>query len=309
MKNFFFILLFSLISFNCQKEISLENGLGGTTSVLPTISTATITSITNTTAISGGNITSDGGATVTARGVCWSTSANPNVSGNHTSDGSGTGIFTSNITGLNASTIYYLRAYATNTAGTAYGNELTFTTSATAALATITTTAIALISTTTASSGGNVISDGGAAITARGICWGTTANPVATGNHTTDGTGTGTFTGAITGLTPATLYHVRAYATNSVGIAYGADISFTSSALSPDIYVVGYEESATNDVARLWKNGVATALTNGTGNGNANSVFVSGTDVYIVGEEEVGVNVIPKLWKNGVATNLSTGAM
>jgi len=96
--------------------------------LLPTITTAAVTSITTTSASSGGDVTSDGGSNVTAYGVCWSTSTNPIASGNHTTDGAGTGIFTSSITGLTASTTYYLRAYATNSMGTAYGNQDTFTT-------------------------------------------------------------------------------------------------------------------------------------------------------------------------------------
>ena len=76
----------------------------------------------------GGNVTADGGATVTARGICWSTSQNPTISGSHTTDGTGTGTFTSNMTGLEPNTTYYVRAYATNSAGTAYGDQVSFTT-------------------------------------------------------------------------------------------------------------------------------------------------------------------------------------
>ena len=92
------------------------------------ITTTAATSIAVTTATSGGNVTSDGGSTVTARGVCWGTSANPIVSGNHTTDGTGTGSFTSSLTGLSASTLYHIRAYATNGNGTFYGDDQTFTT-------------------------------------------------------------------------------------------------------------------------------------------------------------------------------------
>ncbi len=81
-----------------------------------------------TTAVSGGNVTSDGGAAVTARGVCWSTNHNPTTADSKTVDGSGTGAFTSNLNGLIAGTTYYIRAYATNSAGTAYGDEVSFTT-------------------------------------------------------------------------------------------------------------------------------------------------------------------------------------
>jgi uncharacterized protein (TIGR02145 family) len=96
--------------------------------ILPTVSTITANNLTSTSATCGGNVTSDGGATVTARGVCWSTSQNPTISGNHTTNGSGTGSFTSSLTGLSANTTYYVRAYATNSVGTAYGNEVSFTT-------------------------------------------------------------------------------------------------------------------------------------------------------------------------------------
>lgn len=92
------------------------------------ITTTAASSITGTTAVSGCNILSDGGATITARGVCWSTSANPTIADVHTTDGTGIGSFTSNITGLNMGTTYYIRAYATNSFVTAYGNEIIFIT-------------------------------------------------------------------------------------------------------------------------------------------------------------------------------------
>jgi hypothetical protein len=96
---------------------------------LPTVSTNAISNMTYTTASSGGIISSDGGAAVTSRGVCWSTSSNPTIAlSTKTIDGSGIGSFTSSITGLAASTAYYIRAYATNSEGTAYGNEVIFTT-------------------------------------------------------------------------------------------------------------------------------------------------------------------------------------
>jgi Secretion system C-terminal sorting domain len=94
---------------------------------------------------------------------------------------------------------------------------------------TVTTTAISAITTTTASSGGNVTNGGSTSVTARGVCWSTSANPTTANSKTSDGTGTGTFTSAITGLTASTAYHVRAYATNSVGTSYGSDLTFTTS--------------------------------------------------------------------------------
>ena len=99
--------------------------------MVPTIlKTVAATSIADTTASSGGNITNDGGSTVTAYGVCWATTTAPTISDSKTADGTGTGEFASAITGLTASTKYYLRAYATNAIGTAYGNTEEFTTTA-----------------------------------------------------------------------------------------------------------------------------------------------------------------------------------
>jgi hypothetical protein len=95
---------------------------------LPSLTTTSITSITETTAFSGGNISDDGGESVTARGVCWSTLTNPTVSSPHTTNGIGTGIFTSSVTPLDPNTTYYIRAYATNSIGPAYGNIRSFTT-------------------------------------------------------------------------------------------------------------------------------------------------------------------------------------
>ena len=92
------------------------------------------------------------------------------------------------------------------------------------------TTAANAITTTNAISGGNITSDGGASVTARGVCWNTSANPTTANSKTNDGIGTGAFDSHITGLTPNTVYHVRAYATNSVASGYGTEINFTSSA-------------------------------------------------------------------------------
>jgi uncharacterized protein (TIGR02145 family) len=93
---------------------------------LPSLTTSPITSITETTATSGGKITKNGGTPVTARGVCWSTSQNPTIANGKSDDGNGTGDFESNLSGLVIATNYYIRAYATNSAGTAYGNQVSF---------------------------------------------------------------------------------------------------------------------------------------------------------------------------------------
>ena len=94
----------------------------------PEVFTETISNITQTTAYGGGNIISQGISAVTARGICWNTNGNPTISDSMTVDGSGIGIFVSNLTGLSPNATYYVRAYATNSMGTAYGDDVIFTT-------------------------------------------------------------------------------------------------------------------------------------------------------------------------------------
>ena len=431
-----------------NRETCLKFCLANKMIAVPTLTTTSISALTTSSAISGGNITADGGATITARGVVWSTTTNPTIAiSTKTSNGNGTGTFTSTLTNLTPKTTYYVRAYATNTAGTGYGNEISFTTSDstnvmgipcpgtptvkdidgntyntvqigtqcwtkenlrvtkyrdgsiiplddsggtngdgtgqtwssrtsgartvnghnTANLATygymynwyavadtkglcpsgwhvpsdgewtsltnylggeslaggkmksigttywlspntgatnesgfsvlpggsrnsdgsfsnirdgaifcatiygfaynrklnfnssyvfrdgissrqdgfsircikdtisivsipiLTTTAISAIKSNSAASGGNITSDGGANITARGVVWSTSANPtIALTTKTTDGTGTDSFTSSLTNLTTKTTYYLRAYATNSAGTGYGNEITFTT---------------------------------------------------------------------------------
>ena len=92
----------------------------------------------------------------------------------------------------------------------------------------LSTTEVTDIAQTTAKSGGNIISDGGNTVTARGVCWSTNENPTIEDNITEDGTDAGSFTSSITNLEPNTTYHVRAYATNRAGTGYGSAMSFTT---------------------------------------------------------------------------------
>jgi uncharacterized protein (TIGR02145 family) len=398
---------------------------------VPTVTTTAIYSTASSSAMSGGNVISSGGVTVISKGVCWSLNANPTTADPLTIDGSGMGSFTSSLSGLSPNTTYYLRTYATNSIGTGYGNQVTFTTTpqvtdydgniyttitigtqlwmqenmktahfrdgtpianvisgtlVTAAyswigndiitkdpygalynyyaavdnhnlcptgwhvptnnewtllntflggnsmaggklkesgtvhwgspntgatneswftalpaghrmgsfgtaigtenflwsstiansttakvwgldrtsssfnettfgltdgisvrclqgeglvLPSVTTNAVSDIKATAATAGGYVNSNGGSAITARGVCWSTSPNPNVTGSHTTDGTLTGSFSSSIIGLTVGTTYYVRAYATNSVGTAYGDEVSFLSIYAMGDYYQGG----------------------------------------------------------------------
>jgi hypothetical protein len=194
--------------------------------VVPTLTTAAITLITGNSAAGGGNVTVAGGADVTARGICFGKNHNPTVSDTKTANGTGTGAFISSLASLKGHTVYYVRAYATNSAGTGYGPEVTFTTLVD--LPVVTTTAVTGITKVAAVTGGEVTYDGGGTVTARGLAWSTTANPTVAGTIIDGGTGIGVFVSNLTGLTLFTTYHVRAYATNSAGTVYGSDVQFTT---------------------------------------------------------------------------------
>jgi len=201
---------------------------------LPVVSTAPISNVTNTTALSGGDVTNDGGTPITAKGICWSTTPNAGIAlSAKTIDGTGTGPFSSNLSGLTTGATYYVRAYATNSIGTAYGNEAGFVATTQPTLAVLTTLNAVGITSSSASCGGEITSEGNVPVTVRGICWSTAANPTMADHTIPIGSGPGIFTTSITGLAQSTTYHVRAYAINSVGRAYGNDISFTTSTNVP----------------------------------------------------------------------------
>lgn len=195
-----------------------------------TISTAD--AVTSTSANVNVTISNGGSSNITAKGICWSTSPNPTISlTTKTNDGNGTTAFSSLLNSLAPGTTYYVRAYATNSSGTVYSLEITFTTGA-VVLPTLTTTTVSGLTTNSAISGGTITTDGGGSITARGVVWNTSTNPtVLLNTKTTDGTGTGNFISTIANLTTSTNYYARAYATNSVGTAYGNEITFTTKTL------------------------------------------------------------------------------
>jgi hypothetical protein len=204
---------------------------------VPTLVTTDASGITQTTVTSGGTISNDGGANVTERGIVYGTSTNPTTSNTKVTSGSGTGSFSVNVTALTPNTTYYIRSYAINSAGTGYGNNITFQTTV-PAVPSLTTRELLNITNTTATGGGSITNDGGSSITAKGICWGTSPNPTISDSKTTDGTGTTTFTSFITGLSASVTYYVRAYATNSTGTGYGNQQTFTTSSTSNTLPVV-----------------------------------------------------------------------
>jgi len=206
------------------------------TPVKPVVITSEISMITDSSASCGGDVTDDGNGKITARGSCWSTEKNPalNSSATCSSDGTGAGIFTSEMTKLISGTAYFVRAYVTNGAGTSYGEEKSFTTLVKPA---VTTSAVIYITPTTAYSGGNVTDDGGYTVTARGVCWNTLKSPgIDNGAFCyVNGSGEGSFSSFMNNLMPDTTYYVRAYATNQGGTSYGNEREFKTPFIPGDI--------------------------------------------------------------------------
>ena len=195
----------------------------------PMVSTAIANNLTSSSVVSGGSVIANGASTVSAYGVCWATTQNPTIANSKTTDGTGLGSFTSNITGLTAGTTYYVRAYATNSTATSYGNQITVATPSTVVFPSVATTAATNITATGGSTGGNVTSTGGATVTERGVCWSATnQSPTIADSRTSDGTGNGTFVSQITGIPSGWPVYARAYATNSAGTGYGSMITITT---------------------------------------------------------------------------------
>ena len=225
-----------------------SNEVTATTIGLPILSTNAVSNLTDISAISGGIITNDGGSVITARGVVWSTTQNPTISLiTKTTDGTGSGTFISKITGLSTGTKYFIKSYATNSSGTAYGNEISIQT---LSLPILTTSALSEITAITAKSGGTISSDGGSPIITRGVVWNKNINPtISLSTKSNDATGIGTFQSSILGLSSSTKYYVRAFATNAIGTAYGDEFSFTSLPFPSNLFVV---KEVTSKTGRIW---------------------------------------------------------
>jgi uncharacterized protein (TIGR02145 family) len=200
-----------------------------------TLTTLDVIDISSTTATTGGEITDDGGSPVTARGVVWGTSENPTLESNlgQTSNGTGTGSFTSNLTGLTPGVTYYVRAYATNSVRTSFGNQISYSTAT--SLPQVSTEAAHSITSRSAVVGGSITNNGGGTIIDKGIVWDFQENPlvgVAQGQVSL-GVGIEPYEITMDNLTRATTYYARAYAINSVGIGYGQQLTIRTPAELP----------------------------------------------------------------------------
>jgi uncharacterized protein (TIGR02145 family) len=198
--------------------------------VLPTLTTGEATLITSDSALVTGNILTHGGAEILERGIVWGTSENPtlDINSGFTTGGAGIGEFSAYLSGLTPSTQYFARAYATNSAGTAYGNQVSFTTLQLVMVPTVITAPVTSITHVSAQGGGEVTEGGGATVTDRGVVYSTMPNPTLADSIVYSRRGLGAYVSRMTGLMPLTEYYVRAFATNSAGTAYGEQMLFTT---------------------------------------------------------------------------------
>lgn len=245
-----FLVALTMILFSCKPEVEK-----------PTVVTKSVGEVTKTSAKVVGQVAADGGADVTERGVCWSTDGIPTILDFRVKDTEGgLGSYEIAFTDLVPNTQYYVRAYATNEAGTGYGDEKTFVTvdpegpenpenpeqpeqpenpenpeepevpeQPEEGAPVVTTAEVTDIKLFSAVCGGEVVSNGGSVVVARGVCWSIEQNPTIEDSHTTDGVSTGIYTSSLTELNYGTTYYVRAYAINANGItAYGEERIFTT---------------------------------------------------------------------------------
>ncbi len=206
---------------------------------LPKLHTTQAHTITPSTAIAGGIVVDNGKAPVTARGVCWSTEPNPTTNDSKTDNLDLNGdTFSVMLQGLALTGTYYYRAYATNSAGTAYGEQYSFATIAFPP--NVATSGSSSVITTAAVAHGTIVSNGGDAISEYGFCYSTDTLPTYNDSYIQAyNINGGVFSKQITQLLPGTTYHYRAYAINSTGIAYGADFTFTTLTDKPWVATAG----------------------------------------------------------------------
>jgi len=220
----------------------------------PTVMTTGVADVSYLSATVNGSVVYIGGAPVAAKGFCYDTVMHPTVESATVSCGSGSGSFSANLLNLNSSTTYYVRAYATNMWGTNYGEEKVFTT-LTEHAPSLEIVPATEVSFTSFTCGGDVTDSGTYAVTARGLCWATTPDPVMTGEHLHLGNGIGVFSASLTNLQPETTYYVRAYAVNAVGVTYSTPI--TVNTLTPQVPTV------TTDSVSMYNECLATVVSDG----------------------------------------------
>lgn len=192
---------------------------------VPIVVTDNVFDITASSAHCFGYVDEEGNSAVVEQGFVYSTMQYPTVDDDKVSLSVASEQFDV-VLELAPHTTYYIRAYAVNGVGVGYGSQVAVTTLD--GLAEVSTKVVSNVTTTSAVCGGNILSDGGFPVVARGICWSTSSEPTVNNAHTVDGSGVGTFTSRIDNLEPNTTYRVRAYAQNASGISYGSVVTFTT---------------------------------------------------------------------------------
>ena len=192
----------------------------------PAIKTDSVYNIAQTAADVDAEVTDEGSSSVTARGIVYSESSAPTLDDSVTYSGSGIGTYTASLSELDPASTYYVRAFATNSEGTNYGNTIEFTTDD--YLPDVEPAAITDITTNSADVEAEVTDNGGYSVTDRGFVYSTTTEPTLSDNVVQSGSGIGVFSSSLTSLTPGTKYYVRAYATNSQGTSYSEEHFFTT---------------------------------------------------------------------------------
>ena len=210
-----YILTGTLLMSSCAKDPTL-----------PVLTTDEVIEITTNSATISGNVTEDGGAEITARGICWGTVTMPTLSDNFKPSGTGPGKFSCVLSELEPNTTYYVRAFAENSVGIAYGNEVTFKTGI--AAPSVTTGQVTGVTNNSAVCTGTVTYSGGAPILEKGICWSQAPDPDLDDSHVSVSTGPNTYTCTLTGLSSGSRYYARAYVKNEGGTGYGEQVVFTT---------------------------------------------------------------------------------
>lgn len=219
---------------------------------LPEITTKTISSITDISAVSGGNISNDGGSSIISRGICYSLSQNVSLNDEIVYSGIGIGDFSCSLVNLESNTTYFVRSFAINSIGTAYGSIMSFKTAVlTSQLATLKTNNASSITTNSAVCGGDITNNGGSAVISRGLCYSLSQSPTLSDNVIYSGNGSGNYTANLTGLNSSTTYYIRAFATNGNGTAFGNQVSLTT-LNPPPVLVYTNNCNSLNSISSLY---------------------------------------------------------
>ena len=192
---------------------------------VPIVSTSNVIDVTATSAHAFGRIESTSGSTIVEQGFVYSTMQYPTIDNEVVTVNIYSSYF-DYVLSLNPHTTYYVRAFAKNGIGVGYGDQIEITTQD--GLASVLTDSASSITATSAVCRGEVVSDAGYYVSARGLCWSTTPNPTISNAHTSEGSGLGSFTSHLSNLESHTTYYVRAYAQNASGISYGNQVTFTT---------------------------------------------------------------------------------